>query len=961
MKAIANYAISIFISGLLLISNSSNGQVSDEQWMKKGSLDVAGFKENKGQILTTDGRISQEVLYIYSAKDFNLALKKKGFSYELTGHKVPPSISEAYGKKLTEPDGTPSRVSGEAATQVERFDATFIGASQNCTLVASVQLPGYANYYTSNETAPVTGVRSFKEITYHNLYPNIDLVFIAPADCTETLRYQYVVRPGGNPNHIRIRYNTFHQVRIVNNTLVIEGSLGFINEARLFAYQEDKKQAIQSSFKLKANELSFQTGNYDCKRILIIDPDIVWGTYYGDDFSDDNAKEIETDAEGNILVTGETASTANFTTEGAFQTTFGAGKYDAFIMKWSPDGNRIWVTYYGGNDRECGFGLKTDDESNVYCTGDTRSIHLYLLNPHQPTFGGIVDVFMLKLDKNGLLQWATYYGGAAEDHNDGGICLDQFENIYVCGWTESFENISTPGSHQPEKGMIMDAFLAKFNSNGTRLWCTYYGGDDEDRAHSLSLDRDNNVYMTGTTPSYNNIATPGTTQPYCGGALDIFLIKFTTDGQRTWGTYYGGADNEHGRESAMDDAGLFYMTGYTTSEYNIATPDAYQRNWATGYTNEGAKNPDACLAMFDANGILVYGTYLGGTGADYGRALKLEPEGSILMVGSTQSTGLGTTGVYQKLKSNGKDAFMAKFSGNGMLVWFTYVGGNGTDEGEEMAVDSYNNIYITGTTNSTLGIATPGAFKDSLSNNTVDDVMILRFFDRCFDKFETNNSAKTATALTIPESNFLQVNAEIGVAGDKDFYAFGNTAGNSAIQIQLSNLPADYNLYLIGTNGKQVAKSVLPGVAEEEILYQTTIVGTYKVKVQAANTAVFNDTVCYDLLISLTQPSLRVGIETDENADTASPHFYFENPEIEDAFQVYPNPATSQVYLESQEYAVTDMGVQVFDMLGRLTFERLSIPCSSLAIDVSGWSEGVYLLLIRHDDKKFAQKLLISR
>lgn len=961
MKAFANYPISIFMSCVLLISGYTNGQVSDDQWMKTVSMDVAGFKENKGQVMTTDVRSSPDVLYIYSAKNFNLVLKAKGFSYELIQHKTPPSISEATGLASTEANVSTALNMDEVVTQLERFDATFIGASKDCHLIAANQLPGYANYYTSSETGPVTGVRSFKQITYQNLYPNIDLVFIAPAAYHEILRYQYIVHPGGNTNHIRIRYNTFHKVRVVNNALVIEGSFGFVNEERLFSYQENKSHEIPSTFKLNGNELSFQIKDYDRNNTLIIDPDIVWGTYYGDDFADDNAKEIEIDAEGNILVTGETATTANFTTEGAFQTTFGTGKFDAFIMKWSPEGNRIWVTYYGGNDRECGFGLKTDQQSNVYCTGDTRSAHLYLVNPHQPNFGGIVDVFILKLNKNGLAQWATYYGGADEDHNDGGIYLDNLANVYVCGWTESFENIATPGTHQPDKGMIMDAFLVKFNTDGIRLWSTYYGGDDEDRAHSLALDRDNSIYMSGTTPSLNNIATEGTSQPYCGGALDIFLVKFTTDGQRLWGTYYGGADNEHGREASMDEAGLFYITGYTTSETNISTPDAYQRNWATGYTSEGIKNPDACLAMYDANGILVYGTYLGGIGADYGRALKLEADGSVIIVGSTQSTGLGTNGVYQKLKSVGKDAFIAKFNSNGLLNWFTYVGGNGNDEGEEMAVDSNNNIYITGTTNSTIGIATPGAYEDTLLNNTVDDIMMLKFIDRCYDKYETNNSAKTATPLTVPENNFLQINAQIGVGGDKDFYSFANDASSPAIQIQLSNLPADYNLYLIGTNGKQVAKSILTGMTDEEINYQTIVVGTYKVKVQAANTSIFNDTVCYDLSISLIQPSLRTNENSVEVEDSSSQQFGFENPEIEDTFQVYPNPATTQVFLGFQENTVVVMGVQVFDMLGRLKYERFDLSYSSCVIDVSDWNEGMYLLMLRFDDKKFSQKLLISK
>ena len=120
---------------------------------------------------------------------------------------------------------------------------------------------------------------------------------------------------------------------------------------------------------MNRNVLSFKVGQYDHLSKLIIDPDIVWGTYYGDDYADDHAKKIIVDPEGNLLVTGETATTSNFTTTGAFQTTYGGGLYDAFIMKWSAAGNRYWVTYYGGNDRDCSFSVYADAGSNVYGAG----------------------------------------------------------------------------------------------------------------------------------------------------------------------------------------------------------------------------------------------------------------------------------------------------------------------------------------------------------------------------------------------------------------------------------------------------------------------------------------------------------------------------------------------------------------------------------------------------------------
>lgn len=940
---------------MLIAVKTACSQTIGNEWQSMVSPSSHGFMENKGQFANAGIQQQDKIRYVYSDRNFNLILTDNGFSYELIQDRKSSAVSEATGVEAAPSD----KVSGQDGLRTERFDVRFIGTSAHCMMTAEGPLPGYANYYNGGNTNPVTGVSSYSTVIYHNLYPEIDLIFMAPGDAKTPLRYQYIVHPGGNIKNIRLQYHMLQRARLTEGVLLFDGSLGFVKEENLFCYQEDKSHPLPASFRLKGNQLSFDVKETDPTRTLIIDPDIVWSTYYGDDFSDDNAKEITLDAEGNILVAGETATKTSFTTEGVFQTLYAGGKYDAFVMKWSPKGERLWVTYYGGNDRDCAFGLQSDDSLSIYCTGDTRSDHLFMLNAHQPTFGGIVDVFMLKLDKNGMIIWSTFLGGANEDHNDGGIYIDTLDNLFICGWSESNENISTPDAYQPQKGLMMDAFVAKFTTSGERIWSTYYGGDDEDRAHAMAVDRSNNIYVTGTSPSLNNISTPGTQQPECGGSLDVFIVKFDGDGRRLWATYYGGLRDEHGRECTFDASGNFAITGYSSSENNISTADAYQRNWATGYTAEGNPNPDIYLATFDENGLLQYGTYLGGTGADYGRALKLEADGSYIIAGSTQSTGLGTTGVYQKNKSTGKDAFISKFSWSGQLEWFTYFGGNGFDDGEEMALDECNHIYITGTVNSTTGIATPGAFKDSLSDNTFDDIMIAKFADKCFDNFEKNNNANSAAPLIIHEDGKLLIDGMIDTVGDKDFYSFSNTSALSAIQLELSNLPADYNLYLIGTNGKQVAKSIIVGLDDEYIYYNTTVVGTYKVKVMAKISSEFNDSICYDLLITLMPPALHSDEDKERDLEMPVPSVW--PGTVLPRLSIFPNPASDRIYLNLLNQDDSDPEIYFYDMAGRVICYLRPVDHTLMEVDIAAWEDGMYLVVLKSGQMNYPQKLQISR
>ncbi|HRE58569.1 MAG TPA: SBBP repeat-containing protein, partial [Candidatus Kapabacteria bacterium] len=160
--------------------------------------------------------------------------------------------------------------------------------------------------------------------------------------------------------------------------------------------------------------------------------------------------------------------------------------------------------------------------------------------------------------------------------------------------TFSTNNIATTGVHQTTFGGGEgngDTFIAKFNTNGVRLWGTYYGGNQGEFGSAIAVDGSGNVYVCGNTSSSNAIATAGAHQTTFGGDIDAFIVKFTTNGVRLWGTYYGSFGWDQGIGIAVDGGGNVYITGETSSFNAIATAGAHQTTYGGGFR-------DAFIAKF---------------------------------------------------------------------------------------------------------------------------------------------------------------------------------------------------------------------------------------------------------------------------------------------------------------------------------------------------------------------------
>ena len=189
---------------------------------------------------------------------------------------------------------------------------------------------------------------------------------------------------------------------------------------------------------------------------------------------------------------------------------------------------------------------------------------------------------------------------------------------------------------------------------------------------------------------------------------------------RLWGTYYGGAGGDYGLSCATDASGNIYLAGLYGSLDGMATTGAHQ-------TTFGGGSFDAFLVKFNSNGVRQWGTYYGGTRADYGRSCATDASGNVYLAGYTESTiGMATTGAHQTTYGGGSyDAFIVKFNSSGARQWGTYYGGASVDYGISCATGASGNVYLAGYTQSYTGMATTGAHQTTWGGDM--DAFLVKF------------------------------------------------------------------------------------------------------------------------------------------------------------------------------------------------------------------------------------------
>jgi hypothetical protein len=367
------------------------------------------------------------------------------------------------------------------------------------------------------------------------------------------------------------------------------------------------------------------------------------------------------------------------------------------------------------------------------------------------------------------LIYSTYLGGGVSERGNS-IAIDSIGNGYVTGETTSPDFDTTSGAFQKIFGGDRDVFITKINTTGSALvYSTFLGGSDGiEVANSIAIDADGNAYVTGYTNSTRFDITPDAFQKTLGGNDDAFITKFNPSGSALiYSTYLGGRDYDYGNSIAIVVSGNAYVTGSTESTDLDITSNAFQK---TKGDNLEYGNDVFITKLNPTGSALVYSTYLGGSGDDYGYSIAIDANVNAYVTGYTKSPDFDiTSNAFQNTYGGGNeyggDAFITKLNPTGLfLVYSTYLGGSGADEALSLAIDDSGNAYVTGSTKSTDFDITADAYQSI-------------FWEGDIDAFVTilNSNGSTLIYSTYLGGNEWDFGIYIAIDNSKVPYVIGNT------------------------------------------------------------------------------------------------------------------------------------------------------------------------------------------
>ncbi len=626
------------------------------------------FEENVGQI---EGRDAAQVNFVLKDKGFKVFLLNTGLAYQFERNSN--LVADLNFEEIEESD--------DFSLETYRIDLVFVGANPKPRISKEQNAEDYFNYFKA-EKHMVSN--SYAKVTYHDVYPKIDWVIYVQ---NGSMKYDFVVRPGGDLNQIQLQAKWAEQLKLgEDGSLTMTSPFGTITELVPVSFQGKKN--IPTGFKISGNMIHFSVGKYQKNETLIIDPSLLWSTYYGSTGLE-HATATRTDAQGNIYLAGWTTSTI-FIADGGHQMNFG-GNRDAFLVKFNSQGNRIWATYYGGAGNDRALGCATDNSGSIYLCGTTTSVANIADNGFQNVRAGNRDGFLVKFNANGARQWGTYFGGVLAD--DAYAChVDNSGNVLLVGDTKSTEIVGINGYQTVNGGGTWDGFIAKFTANGGLMWGTFFGGELQDVIRSVCTDSFGNVIIAGSTSTTFGLINNGF-QTQIQGGTDAFLLKMSPTGSPIWSTYYGGTGTDRGFSCAVDLINNIYLVGSTVSQTGIAL---------NGHQNTYGSGRDAYLVKFLPNGTPEWATYYGGNGAEDGFACHVDSGGNVFLVGSTASlTGINYDSGQPTYGGGTSDALIAQFKSNGVLQWAQYFGGENADVGLACTSDLFGNVYLAGRSEST--------------------------------------------------------------------------------------------------------------------------------------------------------------------------------------------------------------------------------------------------------------------
>ncbi len=614
--------------------------------------------------------------------------------------------------------GTVTRIGGAKVAM------TLDGAAPQA-LHGEDELASTTNYFRGNDPAAWhTDVPNFGALVATGVYPGIDVRYYGTGNALEHdfivqpgADYRQIAVSFSGADSLRLDADGNLVLAVGDRELTLNAPVSYQGT-------DAAKHTVPSRFELDGSTVTIAVADtYDRNQPLVIDPSLVYSTYLGGT-GDERATDIKVDSSGNVYVTGKTDSTdfptgspydgsyngdtdafvtklnaagtailystylggtgndegwslhvdtsgnayvtgntksTDFPTASALQAS-NAGDGDIFVTKLNPAGSAlVYSTYLGGSGDDGVRVIDTDASGNAYIFGDTNSTDMPLESPYQAANGGGADFYLAKLNPAGsALSYATYLGGPGPEFASFGMEVSESGDTWITGAVDNGFPLLNP--YQPAfGGGDGDAFVAKFDTDGTPEFITYLGGTGiNEYGAGIAIDNDGNGWVVGGTPA-PNFPLVNPLQASFAGEHDMFITEFSPDGQTVlFSTYWGGNGWDEGLGIAFDAANQAHISGGTSSD-NFPTVLPYQATYG------GSTDAFAMKLSADTSTVL-YSTYLGGSNVDYSLRAAVGSNGNVYLTGMASSTDFPVQSALQATNAGGNDAFVAQIADTPFMV-----------------------------------------------------------------------------------------------------------------------------------------------------------------------------------------------------------------------------------------------------------------------------------------------------
>lgn len=586
------------------------------------------------------------------------------------------------------------------------------------------------NYFTPEFPDGLYGVPTFQKIRYSNVYSNVDLLFYFE---NGLLKYDFDLQPNANLSDIKLLFSGQKNILMdQNGNVVVEAEKVKLCDHAPKCYQEGK--LLDSRFYLDNDTVKFSVDGYDNSKILVIDPELTWSTYFYDGSSSGislgaYATRPVWDSQGNMYISATTASNAYPLVNPGSPAYYQSTPVHSMIVitKFSTNKEIVWSTYYCGtqwdNLREGNQTAVIDKNDNLYIAGEmsfpyssSTPDYFPLYNPgggayYEQTYNNSRNVILEFKTSTCERLWATVFSSVNSTSSGleiRGLAIDGNNNLVVTGTTYTPDNswasipLANPGgSHYYKSNPTEEetAFLARFNGTTHALnWSTYIsqGGSGAYVSSNarIAIDSKNNIYITS---GYSSSSAAFSSVNPGGGAYvrstlgvnrQVAIYKFGSSGNMTWATLLGGTTYNTGSnipwldcyDSGIDCNENLVIVGRTpTTDFPIVNPGGGA--FVQSSLSSSGKH-DGFISKFSSSCALIWSTYIGGTTSTYDGnpllSLAIDNAGNLFVSGLARTSSYPLMQMagsyYQSTYSGSQVVTMSQFDVNGVMKWSTYFG-----------------------------------------------------------------------------------------------------------------------------------------------------------------------------------------------------------------------------------------------------------------------------------------------